>query len=1166
MVKRTITITTILLILTIAVGLIVMLNKSSFAAEDDIASGTSGTCSWVIDKDGVLTISPTDGVSGTLADSSENGPWYDYRTQITKLIVDEGVCTGENCSRLFYDLNSCAEMNVDNLDTSNANNMNSMFYDCRAVKSLDVSNFNVSNVTNIGGMFAGSEYDRMQIEEIIGLDKWDTSNVTNMNSLFRYDTKLRDADISKFNTSSVTDMSYLFQYCEDLDPIDVSNWNTSSVTNMYCLFYRCESVKNLDVSRWNTSNVTDMSSMFNSCAALTSIDVSRFDTSHVTSFCAYNRAPSWGYYDGLFGGCSSLVTLDLSNWDVSKASLLMWLFKDCYRLESIDLSGWDTSNATDMRGMFSCYYSPPKIKRIIIGENFKFDGNNISYYKAYFPTSTDTVYTGKWIREDEAYGPFTPEELRNNYTPAMAGTWIWEPAENPYAVLDANDTLNFMRVKAVIGNNTIGEVKSISGGEFTGTIFTVNEGGSNNGDRTWNNIATRVKKVIFIDEIKPKDTSYWFDSFHECTDMDLSKLNTSETVNMNYMFNDCDQLDSLDVSSFNTSNVTSMKYTFNGCKSLTSMDISNFDVSKVTILEGLFKGCIKLKSVNVNGWNVSNVRRFNHMFYDTSIETLDLSSFDTSSAYYMEGMFNNVISLKSIVLGENFKFKGDNISRANYQAILPTPTGSGYSGKWIREDKEFGPYTADALRINYDGSTMAGKWVWDKFKYKVEYKFDGTIPNGVSSLPEEAEYEFDSQVTVAQNATAPGYTFSGWSRTGTFEMPAEKVEITGSFTANTDTPYKVEHYLEDLNEGKYTLTKTDNLTGTTDTEAQATAKDYEGFTFDDSIDGTMLSGNIDGDGNLVLKLYYKRNSYNVTFAYTGSVPDDASPLPQGETYKYGAEINVPEEATLEGYTFSGWIKDYINMPAQDIEITGYFIENPKSYNYKVEYYFDGELDSSLEEILNAEKDEEISITPQTPLKHGERNYTLISNNHNITISINEEENVINVYYEADVLDYEIDNPEDTTEGDGIPDKYQIKITYKVENGSWDDGTKGTKTDVITLKDKDGNYAENGEGNLNIPQVGNKPAEGYSKGLWNKDIPNIVSKTNDGDEYTYSYKKNEIVKADISDISETDGKSSNPKTQDIMPLFLLIGTTGIAVLIIAKSNRRKYSRKARDIQF
>ena len=272
---------------------------------------------------------------------------------------------------------------------------------------------------------------------------------------------------------------------------------------------------------------------------------------------------------------------------------------------------------------------------------------------------------------------------------------------------------------------------------------------------------------------------------------------------------------------------------------------------------------------------------------------------------------------------------------------------------------------------------------------------------------------------------------------------------------------------------------------------------------------------------------------------------------------------MPVDATAEGYTFSGWIKDYITMPAQDIEITGYFIENPKSYSYKIKYYFDGELDDSLEEILNGEENTEISIIPQTPLKHGGTSYTLVSKNHKVTISTNEDENIIRVYYETDVLDYEIDNSEDTTAGDGISDKYQIQIHYKVENGSWDDGTNGTKTQIATLRDTNGELSEQGTGKLTSPQVGNKPAEGYSKGSWNKEIPSKVSKVNDGEEFIYSYKNNEIAKADIA---EKSAKSSNPKTHDIMPIFLLVGTAGIVVLMVARKNRRKYSRKAKKIQY
>ena len=44
------------------------------------------------------------------------------------------------------------------------------------------------------------------------------------------------------------------------------------------------------------------------------------------------------------------------------------------------------------------------------------------------------------------------------------------------------------------------------------------------------------------------------------------------------------------------------------------------------------------------------------------------------------------------------------------------------------------------------------------------------------------------------------------------------------------------------------------------------------------------------DGSLVLKLYYTRNSYNVTYVYEGTVPTGASELPEKATYKYEEEV------------------------------------------------------------------------------------------------------------------------------------------------------------------------------------------------------------------------------------------------------------------------------------
>ena len=235
-----------------------------------------------------------------------------------------------------------------------------------------------------------------------------------------------------------------------------------------------------------------------------------------------------------------------------------------------------------------------------------------------------------------------------------------------------------------------------------------------------------------------------------------------------------------------------------------------------------------------------------------------------------------------------------------------------------------------------DNNNLVVKLYYTRNSYKVTYEYEGTVPAGASNLPEEATYKYGANVTVAEEATAPGYTFSGWDKED-FTMPAEDVVIKGSFTANTDTQYKVEHYLQDLDGNSYTLKDTETLAGTTDTTATATPKQYPGFTYDSTVEGTKTEGVITGDGQLVLKLYYTRNNYKVTYEYEGTPPSGASALPTEETYKYGASVTVAEDATAPGYTFSGWDKEDFTMPAEDVVIKGSFTANTDT-QYKVEHY------------------------------------------------------------------------------------------------------------------------------------------------------------------------------------------------------------------------------------
>lgn len=102
----------------------------------------------------------------------------------------------------------------------------------------------------------------------------------------------KDAD-----TSNITNMSSMFYRCSNLTSLDLSGWNTSNVTNMNSMFNSCGNLTYLNLSGWNTSNVSDITSMFNSCNNLTSLDLSGWNISNVTSM-------GW-----MFGGCNSLKTI-----------------------------------------------------------------------------------------------------------------------------------------------------------------------------------------------------------------------------------------------------------------------------------------------------------------------------------------------------------------------------------------------------------------------------------------------------------------------------------------------------------------------------------------------------------------------------------------------------------------------------------------------------------------------------------------------------------------------------------------------------------------------------------------------------------------------------------------------------------------------------------------
>ena len=156
----------------------------------------------------------------------------------------------------------------------------------------------------------------------------------------------------------------------------------------------------------------------------------------------------------------------------------------------------------------------------------------------------------------------------------------------------------------------------------------------------------------------------------------------------------------------------------------------------------------------------------------------------------------------------------------------------------------------------------------------------------------------------------PGYTFAGWNTQanglGTTFKSGSNVLVDTMAPGNhlyaiwvkgTGTPYEVHHYLERL-EGAYpdVPKEKDNLRGETGAWTAAAAKSYDGFT-----PMGFAQERIKANGSTVVKIFYTRNSYLLTYKDSLSAGVYAS-----QTYKYGAAVTAIAAPTKTGYTFTGW--------------------------------------------------------------------------------------------------------------------------------------------------------------------------------------------------------------------------------------------------------------------
>ena len=195
----------------------------------------------------------------------------------------------------------------------------------------------LSAVTDMSSAFENTNFTGNE-----SMNGWNTSNVVNMNRLFRNSTKF-NSPIGNWNTSNVTNMAEMFYLASTFNQ-DITNWNLENVTTTSNMFYRALKFNNGAAAgtsnrplTWKTGNVKNLSGMFRAAVSFNQ-PIGSWNTINVTNM------------ERVFDG-ASVFNQALSNWNTSQVTTMLAMFQNAYVFNQ-NLNHFNTANVKDMNSMF----------------------------------------------------------------------------------------------------------------------------------------------------------------------------------------------------------------------------------------------------------------------------------------------------------------------------------------------------------------------------------------------------------------------------------------------------------------------------------------------------------------------------------------------------------------------------------------------------------------------------------------------------------------------------------------------------------------------------------------------------------------------------------------------------------------------------------------------
>ena len=500
-------------------------------------------------------------------------------------------------------------------------------------------------------------------------------------------------------------------------------------------------------------------------------------------------------------------------------------------------------------------------------------------------------------------------------------------------------------------------------------------------------------------------------------------------------------------------------------------------------------------------WNsVYDGALYDYQAHLEKIENKDVSTWPVSVVYGAPSRYSplndaptGVLQVKiipnayNIIYNENYAVEGVNVVSYgshtwSYETTLgyePTREGYVFDG-WYSNPECTGEVVTKIAADVVADTELYAKWVPGVYDYTVNYLEEGTGKALADVKSGTGKYN----ANVTEDAIAiKGYTLADVS----------------SKTITIDTANNVINFYYTVDSYTYTVNYLEEGTNKVLATSKSAAATYGDVVNENAIaiDGYVVSGDstksitIDTANNEITFYYAKRGDFELTVNYVDKANNEVLSTETKASQIFGDVITAESlKKAISGYTFDSASADSVIIGTGTNEITLYYVRN--DYSYTVNY-----LEEGTGKVLSASKSAtaEFGATVTDDAITIDSYMTVGATKQTITIS--DGTNVINFYYTSDT----IGGGNNGDNSDGIPDKYQKKVIFRVVNGTWSDGTTENIVKVLNLMKGD-SFSGDGTATLTAPK-GMKPNAGYGDGEWTITPPTTVKGTNTVT-YTYTF--------------------------------------------------------------